>query len=319
MPTDSHLVSVIIPAFNHGPFVADAIFSALGQTHKRIEVIVVDNASSDNTAEVLAAIKDPRVRSFKFSRHNIGAVRNFGAHQSLGDVLAFLDADDRWMPDKLERQLPHLAAPGVCCVGTEFAGIGEPRYHKAKFRFGTLPEYRDYTRYEIALENPVALSSAMIRAEDFRKIGGFCEHPDFLYIEDWECWLRLAQFGAVRVLHSPLIAYRIARSKDRDRRSIALAGIKVLDRQCELGFPAGAPLEAARGNVYLTVAKACLEQGDPRAGSFYYSGLKQSPGLRNKLRAISGLLLCSLPHRLRGALLELYYSLPAGRAPTLET
>src|SRR6185369_12072747 len=109
MPTDPHLVSVIIPAFNHGPFVADAIFSALGQTHKRIEVIVVDNASSDNTAEVLAAIKDPRVRSFKFSRHNIGAVRNFGAQQSLGEVLAFLDADDRWMPDKLERQLPHLA------------------------------------------------------------------------------------------------------------------------------------------------------------------------------------------------------------------
>lgn len=304
------LVSVIIPAFNHGPFIADAIGSALNQTYGNVEVVVVDNCSTDNTADILARCDDRRVRAFQFSRHNIGAVRNFGAAQSKGKLLAFLDADDQWMPDKLEEQWRHLADPGLRCVGTDFVPIGDKQYYKRRVEIGRKPQYRDYGHEDIACNNPVLLSSALLRADDFWEVNGFDECDEFMYIEDWALWLRLARRGRVRVLRKPLIAYRVFRYKDRDRRAVAFAVLKLLDQQPKM---APGTARAAYGSAYLDIGKACLKQNDGRALGFLCQALRQAVGLQNIVRAIGGILLCTAPKSLRGLLIDIYYRIPVGR------
>lgn len=102
----SERVSVVIPAFRRPGTVADAIQSALGQTHPVDEVIVVDDASGDQTADMVRAIADPRVRLITLEiNRGQSAATNIGIDAATGDVVALLDSDDVWLPDKTERQL----------------------------------------------------------------------------------------------------------------------------------------------------------------------------------------------------------------------
>lgn len=114
MPT----VSVVIPTYNHGETVERAIDSALGQTLRDIEVIVVDDASTDHTQEVLDRIGDPRLTCLRHETNRGGsAARNTGIDHSTGEYIAFLDADDEWVPRKLERQHDELESRDAEWVG----------------------------------------------------------------------------------------------------------------------------------------------------------------------------------------------------------
>jgi len=103
---ETKLVSVIVPTFNRENSIKAAISSCLGQTYKNIEIITVDDASRDNTQEVVRSFNDPRI---KFFHHNTNkgpaATRNTGLRNTKGDFIAFLDSDDEWMPEKIEKQL----------------------------------------------------------------------------------------------------------------------------------------------------------------------------------------------------------------------
>lgn len=104
------LVSVIIPTYNRAGFLSEAIGSVLNQTWQAIEVIIVDDGSTDNTQEIVSMFKDSRIKYF-YRIHNgsIGNLREFGIDQGKGAFLAFLDSDDYWLPDKLEVQMQLLA------------------------------------------------------------------------------------------------------------------------------------------------------------------------------------------------------------------
>ena len=100
------LVSIIIPTFNRAEVVQNAVRSCLVQTYKNIEVIVVDDASTDRTSQILVSISDSRVRYFQHSQNKGPAgARNTGIKNAHGEYLAFLDYDDEWLPEKIERQL----------------------------------------------------------------------------------------------------------------------------------------------------------------------------------------------------------------------
>lgn len=114
-------VSVIIPAYNYGRFLGEAVDSVLKQTFGDLECIVVDDGSADETASVLASFTDPRMVFATTPRLGVSGARNRGLELSRGDLIAFLDADDRWRPGKLERQVALLdGEPGVDLVFTNF-------------------------------------------------------------------------------------------------------------------------------------------------------------------------------------------------------
>jgi glycosyltransferase involved in cell wall biosynthesis len=109
MSVSEPLISVMIPAFNAAPYLGEAITSALAQTHSRIEVIVVDDGSEDGTLEVARSFGD-QVRAIRQQRGGNGAARNAAVSLASGSLFAFLDADDRFTPAKLELQMAALAA-----------------------------------------------------------------------------------------------------------------------------------------------------------------------------------------------------------------
>jgi glycosyltransferase involved in cell wall biosynthesis len=119
------LVSVVIPTYNRADQVGDAVRSVLNQTWRRCELIVVDDGSTDETDEVLGEFEG-RIRHFKTSNCGVAAARNRGIHESLGAWIAFLDSDDLWRPEKIERQMRALAEHDavVCfCMSVDEDGL----------------------------------------------------------------------------------------------------------------------------------------------------------------------------------------------------
>src|ERR687887_1081438 len=110
-------VTVVIPTYNRSHVVDRAVRSALAQTHRDVEIIVVDDGSTDDTAARVRTFTDPRVRHVARPHRGVSAARNAGVALATTDVVAFLDSDDVWRPDKLERELAFLAAhPDVDAV-----------------------------------------------------------------------------------------------------------------------------------------------------------------------------------------------------------
>ena len=104
------LVTVVLPAYNVGPYVAEAVQSVLEQTYEMLELIVVDDGSTDDTVEQLQAIHDDRLRVIRQSNAGSSAARNTGIVAGRGEWIAFIDGDDVWLPQKLERHVAYLRA-----------------------------------------------------------------------------------------------------------------------------------------------------------------------------------------------------------------
>jgi glycosyltransferase involved in cell wall biosynthesis len=134
------LVSVVIPTHNFGRYIEEAVGSVLSQDIDSLEVIVMDDGSTDDTAERLARITDPRLIVSQLPKVGVGAARNAGIRLARGRYLAFLDSDDRWRPDKLRRQLAILESePTVGFVFTNFVRFDDHGFHP-QTQFDLVPD-----------------------------------------------------------------------------------------------------------------------------------------------------------------------------------
>ncbi len=139
-PPTAPTVSVIIPTYNFGHFIEDAVASVLDQDVPGVEVIIVDDGSIDDTAERLSRMTDPRLRTARLPHGGVGAARNHGLSLARGRHIAFLDADDQWRPGKLARQIALLESePDVGFVFTNFVRFNERGFHK-ETQFDLVPE-----------------------------------------------------------------------------------------------------------------------------------------------------------------------------------
>ncbi len=131
------LVSVVIPTYNSSRFITESIQSVLAQTVTDLEVIVVDDGSTDDTQTVLASITDPRVKVLRIQNQGIGAARSAGVEHAQGRFVAFNDADDLWRPQKLEKQLAIMECePEVGVIFTDFVRFStEGVYPQTQFEF----------------------------------------------------------------------------------------------------------------------------------------------------------------------------------------
>ncbi len=120
------LVSIIMPSWNTGRFIAESIQSVLNQTYQHWELIIVDDCSTDNTDEVVASFHDDRIR-YLHNEHNSGAAltRNYGLREARGEWIAFLDSDDLWAPEKLAHQIHFMQENGYSLSYTEYEKIDE--------------------------------------------------------------------------------------------------------------------------------------------------------------------------------------------------
>ncbi|HUW84345.1 MAG TPA: GNAT family N-acetyltransferase [Phycisphaerae bacterium] len=199
------VVSVLMSAYNAAPFVRAAIDSILAQTFQDLELVVVDDGSTDQTPRVLAEIDDPRVRLLRQDNAGQAKGRNTGLEVAQGEFVTFLDADDLCDPTRVEKQLAFLRAhPDIYGVGTWEVVVdrdGNP------LEYPTLPCEPEQIRRAYA-EGRMALNgmSVMVRAEVFDVVGRFREA--LALCQDMDMWMRVTERFDVACLPEPLYIYR---------------------------------------------------------------------------------------------------------------
>jgi glycosyltransferase involved in cell wall biosynthesis len=197
-------VSVVIPTYNYGHCVAEAIESALGQTYPTVEVIVVDDGSTDDTAARVAAFGQ-RIRSIRQTNQGLSAARNTGIIAARGAVIALLDADDAFHPRKLELQMGYLAAhPDTGLLGT--AAFSAPDRAWPPLPIAPL-DAQPIIQGEFVIKSRFAPSSAVIPKRCFDVVGLF--DTSLRSVEDRDMWIRLAARFPAAVLPAALTWYRL--------------------------------------------------------------------------------------------------------------
>lgn len=205
------LVSVIIPTYNRRHLIGPTIDSVLAQTHRELEVVVVDDGSKDGTGEFLKTryAAEPRFRYIWQENAERSAARNNGITAAKGEYVAFLDSDDLWLPDKLEQQVRLLQAnPEMVMVLCWFECIDD---QCEPVGIDQSPSAEDAAREDFAVlnvaQNRIGSPTPVVRRTVFEKTGLFC--LDLVNGEDWELWTRIACYGRVGLVPKALARHRI--------------------------------------------------------------------------------------------------------------
>lgn len=197
-------VSVVIPLYNAAEVIAETIRSALAQTWADREILVIDDGSTDGSAEIVQTFGD-QVRYFHFDNAGVAKSRNRGITLSRGQYIALLDHDDLWDPTKLEKQVGVLETrPEVGLVYTDIVHLekdGRPRQ-----KFPTGPPSRFYQLFVKGF-GPTP-SAAMLRRSVIEKVGGFDERFGSAGLDDHEFWPRVAQQCEIALIDEPLTYHR---------------------------------------------------------------------------------------------------------------
>jgi glycosyltransferase involved in cell wall biosynthesis len=214
----SPLVSVVIPTYNYGRYICETVDSALGQTYSPVEIVVVDDGSTDDTRERLTVYGD-RVRYIHQQNRGLSAARNTGIHAAHGEFIALLDSDDLWLPDKVQRQVTvAVHQPDIGLVATERFAIDETGQRLDYVVESCSREgFCELTARDL-LEFPAfSPSSVLARRDCLLTVGGFNE--ELKGAEDMEMWVRIAtRFRVVRLnatltghrFHSKSMSYQAA-------------------------------------------------------------------------------------------------------------
>ncbi|UBF24885.1 glycosyltransferase [Kovacikia minuta CCNUW1] len=221
------LISVIIPAYNSMTYLPETLNSVLGQTHADFEVLIIDDGSSDHVQEWASKIADSRVKLIAQPNQGASAARNTGITHAQGKYLAFLDADDLWQPNKLEKQLQCFAEnPEVGLVHTWVTMINE----KSKPTGGILTSFSEGAVWEQLLErNTIACCSVMVRRDCFEQAGLFDQ--SLRSAEDWDMWIRIARYYPFAVIRQPLALYRmIPTSKSKNCQLVEQSLSRIIEK-----------------------------------------------------------------------------------------
>jgi GT2 family glycosyltransferase len=197
------LVSVIIPTYNRGAMLVEAVDSVLAQSYRDRELIVVDDGSTDGTSGDLAARFDARLSLFTQQRSGVAAARNAGVRAAQGNYIAFLDSDDFWLPQKLERQIDFMLRAGAAISQTDEVWVrnGVRVNPRNKHRKPSGDVFR--ASLELCLVSP---SAVVMTRELFDRTGGFDEA--FPVCEDYDLWLRIARNHPIELITERLVVKR---------------------------------------------------------------------------------------------------------------
>lgn len=286
-----HRVSVVIPAYNAAGFIRRAVDSVLAQTWPRRDIIVVNDGSTDDTLRELATYRD-KIRIIDKPNGGLPQARNSGIRAATGEYIAFLDADDRWLPEKLARQVEILVADpevGFCSTVTRVEDPGGSPSGE-----WPCPHSKEPLLNTLFLQNgviPGSGSGVMVRRELFQRVGLF--DPTLRSLEDIDMWMRLAAVSRYACIDEALtVIVKHPDSMSRNLETMREAALQVMKKNRELLHEKdrGGLWRAGYANVMADYAKWEYRSGQRmRAIAHLVAALGHSPIRRGRM--LAGLLL----------------------------
>jgi len=294
-------VSVVLATYNYGRYLGGALESALAQTISELEIIVIDDGSTDETKQVMIPyLSNPRVRYCGIDHQGQPAAKNAGIRLARAPLLAFLDADDLWLPTKLEKQLALFADnPALAVVYSRRVLIDEQGRH-LQFQQADLP--RGNVLAAMFRNNFLCFSSAVVRREVLEEVGLFDENLALAI--DYDLWLRIARRNPFDFVDEPLVQYRTGhaslsrRTEERLKTAAAIMN-RFLDHYGGREVLDPALIRRAQAETYYEIALAIRNRSRWSALPWYLRALRTMPvfGL-----AWQGLASLSLPEIMRRGL-----------------
>ena len=251
-------VSIIVTCYNYGQFVARCLASIQSQTFSDYEVIIVDDGSTDNSVEEIQPfLLDSRFRCIVQKNGGQAYAKNRGIKESTAEFIAFLDADDQWLPDKLERQIPLFTGLDIGVVYSRVShvnkeGVVLPPQPSDKYmepRRGKVTEYLIY-------DNFIPFSSAIVRRKCFDSFGMFDE--SLAMGIDWDLWLRISTHKQFDFCDASFLHYRVGHSGQMSKN--ILKRIHCADKivaKFKKNFPDALPHTVMRDAAYYS----CCSRG----------------------------------------------------------
>lgn len=205
MMNENNIISIIIPVYNGEKYLSATIQSVIDQTYNNWELIIVDDGSTDNTADVVKQFNDNRISYIKKNNTGVSDSRNVGAQIAKGEILCFLDADDVWLPDNLEKKIYQLINEpnSILVTSPMYLWYESADYHNCKIVGSPIiDEWKEFRE----LRNISIPSSSLIYKKSFLEAGMF--DTNISTSADFDLSIRLRELGKFTYVNEPLVLYR---------------------------------------------------------------------------------------------------------------
>jgi glycosyltransferase involved in cell wall biosynthesis len=285
------LVSVVVTCFNYGRYLGRCLDSALRQSYPHLEVVVVDDGSTDDTEQVMDAYRgDPRLSCLRQENRGQAVAKNAGIRRSHGEFVAFLDADDLWCADKLEKQMilfDDQEVGVVYCRARYLDQDDHPIEYEMTGRY--LQPQRGQVTEWLFYDNFVQFSGAVVRRECLERFGVFDESLSMGI--DWDLWLRISSAYRFDFVDERLFYYRMghAGQMSRNQEERQRCSDRIVSNFLER-FPGLVPQETVRRALSVT----CCHRGEYlrridryRSYRYFFKALRHNPA---ELGAYKGLI-----------------------------
>lgn len=306
MAEKTPLVSVILPSFNRADLILDSIQSLLDQSNSNFELIVIDDGSEDNTRDLLAPFAKQGLLKYAYQENaGLPAARNHGIRLAKGELITFLDSDDLYLPQKLEKQVlflnEHPDASLVHCWFSKFSEqVDDLGLRNTSWFSGEI-----YPQILLQWSVLMAVPCVMLRREVFDKVGRFNE--SLRWAEDLDLWRRVARHYAFHVIPESLVRIRVHPASMSSDKSQGARHFSIMLQEAFADDPEMTPgfQRKAWASMYTNVAHNLLGQGGAEhmglVRKYALNALTRSP---LKLGALLALPASLLPNKLRTWLVE---------------
>jgi glycosyltransferase involved in cell wall biosynthesis len=285
---DEPLVSVVIAAYNMAAYLPLAVKSVLEQVYRNIEVIIIDDGSTDGTREAVRPyLNDPRVRYLFQENKGQAAAKNYGIRESRGEYVAFLDGDDMWAPEKLDVQIPLFSKSEA--VGVVYSRVLYIDKTGKELTVADNELFRGRVSGPLLIRNFIGFGTCVVKKECFDRFGGFKEHVRMGI--DYDLWLRFSTQYEFDYVDCPLLYYRLwAGQMSKNCKARYLSGIETM-KNFLLEFPGAVDKNTeneAWAHTYVGFGQ-CVQDSDRRLGSalsLYLRALRHKPSYLPAWKAI---------------------------------
>lgn len=280
-----HLISIIIPAYNSAGTIHATIESVLNQTFTNFELIIVDDGSTDDTAQIVRRFQDERLVYIYQPNSERSAARNNGIAHAKGHYIAFLDSDDLWLPTKLEKQI--MLMEGNPDLGLVYCDMILFDSYTARdvSRHSQLatPHRGRVPLRDILVQNFISSPTPLVRRQVFEQVGGF--DTTLVPCEDWDMWIRVVARFTIDYIPEPLARYRLRSNYTSWENKPGLMfdqSTKVLDKVEEnfvkQGLCPASAVRKGRSRIYYLYGRAMMYQGNfDEAHQYYLHSLRLDP------------------------------------------